>query len=259
MSDKKIVLLSSACFATTVLYNYISKTLPIECVIEEKPMRGLALAKKRFKKLGFFRVSSQIAFSFIVVPFLSFAGKRRVAEIKEKYGFDNSPIPEAKITRFETVNDTACIEMLKKVNPTIVLVSGTRIISKKVLESCQAFFINMHAGITPQYRGVHGGYWAIANDDRENFGVTIHRVDKGIDTGEVLYQQKITVTDRDNYTTYPYLQLGEGLPLVKKAVEDVIAGQPVTATVPPGVSRLYYHPRIWQYFFNKRKRKKKSE
>ena len=41
----------------------------------------------------------------------------------------------------------------------------------------------MHAGITPQYRGVHGGYWAVVNNDPEHCGVTIHFVDKGIDTG----------------------------------------------------------------------------
>jgi folate-dependent phosphoribosylglycinamide formyltransferase PurN len=255
MENRKIVLLCSACYATTVLYNYINESYPIDTVIEEKPMRGFALAKRRFKKLGFFKVSSQIAFSFLVVPFLGMTGRKRIAVLKKQFGFNDKPIPEEKIKRFDTVNDAGCIDLLKNIQPAIVLVSGTRIISKKVLESCPAFFINMHAGITPQYRGVHGGYWAVANNDVENFGVTIHRVDKGIDTGEVLYQQKIQVSPDDNYTTYPYLQLGEGLPLMKKAVADIFAGRlsPVIAT--SSDSRLWYHPTIWQYFFYKKKKK----
>jgi methionyl-tRNA formyltransferase len=106
---------------------------------------------------------------------------------------------------------------------------------------------------------VHGGYWAVANDDHENFGVTVHRVDKGIDTGEVLYQQRIKVTSSDNYTTYPYLQLGEGLPLVMKAVEDIFSGRLSPVNAAPAESRLWYHPTIWQYFFYKRKKKKISE
>jgi methionyl-tRNA formyltransferase len=227
-------------------------------VIEEKPIRGFALAKRRFKKLGFFRVSSQIAFSFMVVPFLSFSGKKRVSELIKKYGFKDDKIPSEKIKRVETVNDEASIALLKEWDPAIVLVSGTRIISKKVLDACPAVFINMHAGITPQYRGVHGGYWAIANKDEENFGVTIHRVDKGIDTGEVLYQQRIKITSADNYTTYPYLQLGEGLPLMKKAVADVFSAGLKPIVVPKENSRLWYHPTLWQYFFYKTKKNKKT-
>lgn len=253
MINNRIVLLSSACYPTTVLYNYINKNFPIEFVIEEKPMRGLTLAKRRFKKLGFFRASGQVAFSFLVVPFLRLSGKKRVGELVKKYGFDDSPVPENKVTRFNTVNDQDCIEYLKNIDPAIVLVSGTRIISKKVLESCSAPFINMHAGITPRYRGVHGGYWAIANNDKENFGVTIHRVDRGIDTGEVLYQEKIEISEKDNYTTYPYLQLGEGLPLMKRAVKDFFEGGVKTSIVSEDKGLLWYHPTIWQYFFYKGK------
>lgn len=249
----------SACYQTTVLYNYINPDFPIDLVIEEKPIRGLALAKRRFKKLGFFRVSSQIAFSFIVVPFLGVKGKKRVEALKKKFGFDERPVPPEKIIKVETVNDSQCIDLLKKNDPDLVLVSGTRIISQKVLESCKAVFINMHAGITPTYRGVHGGYWAVANNDADNFGVTIHRVDKGIDTGEILYQQTIPITREDNYTTYPYLQLGEGLPLIKKAVADYFAGGLKPVTVSNKESALWYHPTIWQYFFYKPKKKKTSE
>lgn len=256
---KKIVLLCSACYPTTVLYNYINDSHPIDLVIEEKPIRGFALAKRRFKRLGFFRVSSQIAFSFLVVPFLSLSGKKRIEQLKKKYGFSDKPIPAEKIVRFDTVNDQGCIDLLKKTNPDIVLVSGTRIISKKVLQNCNAPFINMHAGITPQYRGVHGGYWAVANNDYENFGVTVHRVDAGIDTGEVLYQQRIAVDSIDNYTTYPYLQLGEGLPLMKRALEDIFAGREKPTMVSKENSQLWYHPTIWQYFFYRPGKKKKSE
>lgn len=249
-------MLSSACFATTVTYNFINPEFPIEKVIEEEPIRGLALAKRRLKRLGFFRVGSQVAFSFLVVPFLSLAGKKRVKEIKKTYGFDETPVPEEKIVRFETVNDQACIDLLKELSPDVVIVSGTRILSKKLLESSPAVFINMHAGITPQYRGVHGGYWAMANNDPDHCGVTVHLVDKGIDTGAILFQKVIPVKPKDNYTTYPFLQLGEGLPLMKKAVADAANGRLQSRISQSSVSKLYYHPTIWQYFNSKLRKKR---
>ncbi len=54
--NKKIVMLCSECFSTTVIYNAVNKQFPVERVITETPMRGMALAKRRMKKLGWFRV-----------------------------------------------------------------------------------------------------------------------------------------------------------------------------------------------------------
>jgi methionyl-tRNA formyltransferase len=40
--------------------------------------------------------------------------------------------------------------------------------------SINSKFVNIHVGITPKYRGVHGTYWALVNNDVENSGVTVH-------------------------------------------------------------------------------------
>jgi len=43
----------------------------------------------------------------------------------------------------------------------------------------------MHPGICPEYRNAHGCFWAAANGDRENVGMTLLRIDRGVDTGPV--------------------------------------------------------------------------
>lgn len=48
-------------------------------------------------------------------------------------------------------------------------------------------FINMHGALVPEYRGLHGGTWAIINGERVH-GYTIHKVDSGIDSGPVYHQ-----------------------------------------------------------------------
>ncbi len=247
--DKKIVMLCSDCFSTVTLYNYISRYHTIEKIITEEPMRGMALAKRRIKKLGFFRVTGQIMFSVMVVPFIRLFSKERVRQLIAQYQFDETPVPAEKKIHFSSVNDEDCIALLKEINPDVVIVNGTRIISKKVLESTKAVFINMHTGITPKYRGVHGGYWAVANNDIANCGVTIHLVDKGIDTGGILYQASIQVTSDDNYSTYPYLQFGEGIPLMYKAVEDILHNRINVVQSRTAESALWYHPGIWKYLY----------
>ena len=113
--------------------------------------------------------------------------------------------------------------------------------------------INMHAGITPKYRGSHGGYWAVVNDDKSNCGVTIHFVNKGIDTGGVIRQKRIETTSEDNYVTYPLLQTGEGIKLeleVLKELEETGKIETISVDLP---SMIWSHPTLFQYLKNIRK------
>jgi len=145
-----------------------------------------------------------------------------------------------------SVNSPECVAAIERLKPRVILLLGTRIVDRKTLAAIKAPLINYHAGITPKYRGIHGGYWAKAEGDLENFGVTVHLVDPGIDTGAVLYQARLKPNATDNYATFPYLQLATVLPLLEQAVRDALAGKlnPQTVDLP---SRLWSHPTIWRY------------
>jgi folate-dependent phosphoribosylglycinamide formyltransferase PurN len=138
------------------------------------------------------------------------------------------------------------IAELISTNPDAVVVFGTRIIKEKILNACNAPFINMHMGITPLYRGVHGGYWALACNDAEHCGVTVHLVDKGIDTGSVIEQRIIHIQKNDNFITYPYIQFGEGIELYSKALKMIDEHCLKTKTVDLP-SKIWSHPTIMEY------------
>ena len=104
-------------------------------------------------------------------------------------------------------------------------------------------------GITPKYRGVHGAYWALVNEDPGNCGVTIHLVDNGTDTGGVLYQDIINIEKYDNLNTYPIHQMAKALPLMKAALNDIKENQ-INIKNGPYPSRLWYHPTLYEYVKN---------
>ena len=60
--------------------------------------------------------------------------------------------------------------------------------------------INCHAGKLPYYRGRNILNWALINDEKE-FGITIHYVDEGIDTGDIIIQRCYPITDEDDYAS----------------------------------------------------------
>ena len=110
--------------------------------------------------------------------------------------------------------------------------------------------MNTHCGITPSYRGVHGAYWALSQRDVKNVGVTIHKVDSGIDTGDIIYQSNITVTSKDNFATYPIRQYLKAIPLINLTLDDIKNGNLKTFKRNDLISCIWFHPTAWKYISN---------
>jgi len=248
MQNKKIILLAGKGCSTDIVFNSLNSRFGVHKVIlENKEPLGVFI-KRRIKKLGAVSVSGQILFQLCIVKVLDAVSKSRKAEILAGNKLNASEIPAKVKCQVISVNSDETIQILKEEAPDLIIVNGTRIISKSVLESVNCKFINMHAGITPRYRGVHGMYWALTKGDIENSGVTVHFVDAGIDTGSIIYQANVLPGKRDNFVTYPLLQLAAGINLMQEAIQDYFDGKVQTRAGTPD-SSLWYHPTIWQYLY----------
>jgi methionyl-tRNA formyltransferase len=80
---------------------------------------------------------------------------------------------------------------LRKLAPDLVILVGADIVPAALLEIPRLGTINPHYGLLPRYRGMNVTEWSIYYDDP--VGVTVHTVDPGIDTGEILLQEALTV------------------------------------------------------------------
>ncbi|MEW9570452.1 formyl transferase [Rhodanobacter sp. Si-c] len=227
------------------MYNALAAEVEVLAVVMERKPSARAMIRYRARQLGWFTVIGQLAF-IAFNKLLARLQRHRSDELILHYGLQSASPPAAITHRVDSVNTAAVRRLLRKLAPDAVVVNGTRIISHKVIDCIQRPFINTHAGITPRYRGVHGGYWALVHDDAANCGVTVHLVDAGVDTGGVLYQQRISIDDSDGFNTYPLHQLAAGIPLMKQALRDVIDD---TLVSHDGVSPsgLWYHPTLGQY------------
>lgn len=250
----KIILLARECDSTFIVHNYLKQYFDFEAIIIENAPSKWKHLKSRIKRLGFWHAMGQAAFMVSINPLLKLVSKKRKREIIKKYQLDLQPIPATAYKEVVSINNEESRDLLKKINPDLIIVNGTRIISRKTLECISSTFINIHVGITPLYRGVHGGYWAMATGRKELFGVTIHYVDPGIDTGGIIEQIFLTPDKSDNFYTYPYLKYAETLPVLKNVIENFQTGKRPEAKRPPTTeSALWYHPTIWQYLRNIKK------
>ena len=81
-----------------------------------------------------------------------------------------------------------------------VSMSFNQIFKKEIYSIPSNGTINCHAGKLPFYRGRNILNWALINDEKE-FGITVHFIDEGIDTGDVILQKTFNINDSDNYKT----------------------------------------------------------
>jgi folate-dependent phosphoribosylglycinamide formyltransferase PurN len=247
VSGPPIVLLATDGLWTRCLYRALVGEFDVRRVILERPVSRAFLLWRRARRLGMGAALGQLTFLLSVPPALRVVSRKRQAEILSRHGLDARPIPEEVISRVDSANSSACATLLKGLETRVVVVCGTRILSRTLLESVGAAFVNLHAGITPRYRGVHGGYWALVEGEPQACGVTVHLVNPGIDTGGVLHQAPIEPTSRDCFVTYPVLQLAAGVPILKQAVRELLEKSARAGDGLPGPSRLRYHPTLGQY------------
>lgn len=80
----------------------------------------------------------------------------------------------------------------------LVSMSFNQIFKKDILDKYTV--INCHAGKLPFYRGRNILNWVLINDEKE-FGITVHYVDEGIDTGDIILQKTYPINDNDDYGT----------------------------------------------------------
>lgn len=101
----------------------------------------------------------------------------------------------------ENVNSKSFLEQIGLFECDLFIsMSFNQILKKEIIELPPKGFINCHAGNLPFYRGRNPLNWVLINDESE-FGITVHYVDEGIDTGDIILQKQYAISDDDNYKT----------------------------------------------------------
>ncbi|EAL4745838.1 formyl transferase [Campylobacter jejuni] len=91
-------------------------------------------------------------------------------------------------------------ELKKYSNDLLVSMSFDQIFKEELLKLYPRKIINCNAGKLPFYRDRNILNWALINDEKE-FGISVHFIDKGINTGDIILQKTYEIKDSDDYTT----------------------------------------------------------
>lgn len=128
--------------------------------------------------------------------------------------------------RYRDINTTEFLEAVSGYNCDIFVSMSFDQIFKPIILS-RYKVINCHAGKLPFYRGRNILNWVLINDEKE-FGITVHYVDEGIDTGDIILQKTYPINDRDNYSTLLSKAYVECANVLYEALNQIKNGSNIT-------------------------------
>ncbi|HEY8660117.1 MAG TPA: methionyl-tRNA formyltransferase [Hanamia sp.] len=128
-----------------------------------------------------------------------------------------------KILQPEKLKDHAFIEELKLLKADVQVVVAFRMLPEVVWNMPPMGTINLHASLLPQYRGAAPINWAIINGEKQT-GVTTFKLKHDIDTGNILLQEKIEITENETAGTLHDKMMNIGAELLLQTINGLAKG-----------------------------------
>ncbi|MFT5919111.1 MAG: methionyl-tRNA formyltransferase [Granulosicoccus sp.] len=144
--------------------------------------------------------------------------KARASAVKE-YAVEHG----LKVLQPEKLRNEEFLDDLRSLNADLFIVVAFRMLPEAVWAMPSKGTINLHASLLPQYRGAAPINWAIINGEKQT-GVTTFFIQKEIDTGDLIHQEKVKITEEMNAGELHDQLMNVGAGLIVKTVEDVMSG-----------------------------------
>jgi hypothetical protein len=108
--------------------------------------------------------------------------------------------------------------------PDLVIARCKTLLAERIFSIPRLGTFVMHPGICPEYRNAHGCFWAMATGDRGNVGMTMLRIDKGVDTGPVFGYFRVEAEPTESHVVTQHRVVLEHLDAIRDTLLAIEAG-----------------------------------
>lgn len=211
----KVVLMVSNSVIGKYFASRFSKEIKTSAVIIENKKQDKI--KSFIKKLG----KNPVLYPYRLLEIIYFVFDNRIMAKKINNYFSRFDLDiKSKIYRVNDINSEKTKVLIKTINPQLGAVVGTSIIKQETINLFSKCILNIHTGILPEYKGLRSEFWALYNKEYDNLGVTIIKIDNGIDTGNIAMQDKIKYEKFDDEFKLRCKNIMLGVKVMIKAVKN---------------------------------------
>ena len=113
---------------------------------------------------------------------------------------------------------------VKNINPDLIVVySMSQLLKENIIKIPKYGAINLHPSYLPEYRGPNPVFWMYYNY-KLNPGITVHYIDKGEDTGDIICQERCSISTGEKLSIYHNKIDHIGVRLLLQAIDDISSG-----------------------------------
>jgi hypothetical protein len=199
-------------------------TLAGTVVIREPGGRLRKRIRREIARIGFLRFLDVLAFR--VYHRLTRAAGDRQWEQREldrlRTSFPDRPdAPELIVSSPNAVEAEAFVRAKQ---PDLIVARCKTLLKESVFSVPQLGTFVMHPGICPEYRNAHGCFWAAASGDHDNIGMTLLRIDKGVDTGPVFGYFRVAPDFDESHVVTQHRAVLDHLDAIRDTLLNIEAG-----------------------------------
>ena len=175
----------------------------------------------------------------------------QIERLRRRYPADLDRVPRLVVS---SPNSAEALAFLQDVKPDLAIARCKVILKREIYDIPRAGTFVLHPGICPEYRNAHGCFWALANRDLDRVGMTLLRVDSGIDTGPVYLHATCEFNERsDSHIVIQHRAVVDNLDPVAHTLTAIARGDDVRPVNTEGRrSAVWGQPRLSHYLRWKR-------
>ncbi len=217
-------------------------------VIREAGGRKLKRIRREIGRIGWMRFIDVLAFRIyyrLLVAKKDGAWEdRKLRELAERY----TSVEHLRVLVTSSPNSAEAEAFIRAAEPDVIIARCKTLLKVSVFTAAKTGTFVMHPGICPEYRNAHGCFWAMANGDRERVGMTLLKVDKGVDTGPVYgYFHCEPNEAEESHIIVQHRVVLENLDAIKEKLLEICAGRATPIDTSKRESRAWGQPWLTSY------------
>lgn len=219
-------------------------------IIRDDRARLWRAARREIRRVGLLRFLDVVAFRGYAR--LRLAGRdaawkdEAIARLRARHPADLNGVPRVIVSSPNAPEARAFLEALR---PDLAIARCKVILKREIFEIPRAGTFVFHPGICPEYRNAHGCFWALVNRDLDRVGMTLLKVDAGVDSGPIYLHGTCDVDEvEESHVVIQYRAVIENLDAIGRTLVAVCRGADVRPIATAGRrSAVWGQPRLTDY------------
>jgi Formyl transferase len=238
------------------LARWLNSFTDLAGIVSLRETRGRLMRRIRreVKRVGVWRFPDVLAMRLYYKLFLAKRDgdwvKAKVSELSRRYPEIGS---ETRVLTTHSPNNPEAERFLREIRPDIIVARCKQLLNERIYTLARQGTFVMHPGICPEYRNAHGCFWALARRDLGRVGMTLLRIDSGVDTGPVYGYYSYPFDERtESHIVVTHRTVFDNLDSIRDRLLEIHAGSAQPLDTSGHESRAWGQPWLTKYLAWKR-------